>query len=305
MYLQKCVDSILAQTFQDFELLLVDDGSPDNCGKICDEYAKKDDRIIVIHKENGGLSDARNAALDRISGKYVTFIDSDDYVTPEHLNSLYTALIATESDMSVSNITMVNEDEKNDSFYKPTEELTVLSGKEVFDTLYQPCACAKLYKSSIFESIRYPVNRLYEDVFVYHDILSHVSKLALTGENTYFYLIRDGSIIHQEYRLSFTDIIDAVELRIKKLEELGLQELADENRPFIYSRVAVAFANLDDSVIENKKRLGEIKDIYDKEYSRLMETAPNNKQKFRYWLLYHFPNVHTKLFGKNMSLVLG
>ena len=304
-YLHKCVDSILSQTFRDFELFLVDDGSPDNCGKICDEYAQKDDRIIVIHKENGGLSDARNAALDRMSGKYVTFIDSDDYVAPEHLDSLYTALTSTDSDMSVSNITTVTEYEENDSFYKPVEELTVLSGKEVFNTIYRPNAWAKLYKSSIFESIRYPVNRLYEDVFVYHDVLSKVNRLVLTGKNTYFYLIRNGSIIHQEYRLSFTDIIDAVELRIKKLEELGLQELADENRPFIYSRVAVAYANLDDSVIENKKRLGEIKDIYDNEYSRLMKTAPNIKQKFRYWLLYHFPNVHTKLFGKNMSLVLG
>lgn len=82
-YLHRCVDSILAQTFTDFELILVDDGSPDNCGAICDEYAAKDSRILVIHKENGGLSDARNAGLDIAKGEYIGFVDSDDYISPQ------------------------------------------------------------------------------------------------------------------------------------------------------------------------------------------------------------------------------
>lgn len=84
-YLKRCVDSILNQTFTDFELILVDDGSPDNCGRICDEYAEKDNRIYVIHKENGGLSDARNAGLDYATGQYIIFVDSDDFVEPDLL----------------------------------------------------------------------------------------------------------------------------------------------------------------------------------------------------------------------------
>jgi glycosyltransferase involved in cell wall biosynthesis len=304
-YLRKCLDSVLAQTFQDYELILVDDGSPDNCGKICDEYALKDSRIRVIHKQNGGLSDARNAAMDIITGEYISFIDSDDYVLPTHLEELYSALIETDSDLAIGNITSVSEDKLNPKFYCPATGRTVLEGLSVFNTLNQPCAWAKLYKKFIFDDIRFPFQKLYEDTFIYHEILSKVSRGVLTGKNTYFYLIRSGSILHQEYRLAFTDIIDAVEARIKKLEELGLNDLADQNREFIYSRVAVAFANLDPTVTENKVRLNEIKRVYDHEYPLLIKRASNIRQKVRYWLLQKMPAVHSMLFGKRMNITLG
>lgn len=305
-YIHKCVDSILAQTFTDFELFLVDDGSPDNCGRICDEYAEKDSRIIVIHKENGGLSDARNVAIDRAKGEYLTFIDSDDYVAEKHLETLYNALISTNSDIAIANITSFSNKDYNTKFYVPAEKITVLETKEkIFETMLTPCACAKLYRLSVFDDIRYPVGRLYEDVFVYHEILAKANRVVLTGVNSYYYLIRSDSIMHQEYKLQFTDIIDALELRIKKLEELGLQQLADENREFIYSRVGAAFAFLNNTVPVNKKRLDEIKKIYDTEYPKLMKETDNPKQKFRYWLLKVSPKMHTKLFGKKMSKALG
>lgn len=304
-YIHKCVNSILNQTFNDFELFLVDDGSPDNCGKICDEYAAKDDRIIVIHKENGGLSDARNVAIDKAKGDYLTFIDSDDYVAENHLESLYKAIVDTKSDIAVANITSFSDSKYDEKFYQPVTRQKLLADKEVFKTIYQPCAQAKMYKRFIFDNIRYPVGRLYEDTFVYHDVLAKIKCLVLTGQNTYFYLVRDDSIMHQKYKLAFTDIIDAIELRVKKLEELGLQDLADDNRAFIYSRVAVAYANLNPSVPANKKRLEEIKALYDEEYPKLINTTNNSKQKFRYWLLRNYPKLHSKLFGKNMSLALG
>lgn len=304
-YIHKCIDSILSQTFNDFELFLVDDGSPDNCGKICDEYAEKDSRIIVIHKENGGLSDARNAALNRVNGEYITFIDSDDYVSAYHLETMFNALEITGADIALANITSFNDEEYDDSLYKPTTEMKTLTGIDIFSTLNRPNACAKLYKKNIYSNIRFPVGRLYEDVFIWHDVLSKVDRIVLTGVNSYFYYYRTDSIMHQEYKLAFTDIIDAIELRVKKLEELGLQDLANENRTFIYSRVGAAFAFLDASVPENKNRLNEIKEIYDNEYHKLMKTTNNSKQKFRYWLLKHSPNLHTKLFGKKMSKALG
>lgn len=304
-YIHKCIDSILSQTFNDFELFLVDDGSPDNCGKICDEYAEKDSRIIVIHKENGGLSDARNAALNRVNGEYITFIDSDDYVSAYHLETMFNALEITGADIALANITSFNDEEYDDSLYKPTTEMKTLTGIDIFSTLNRPNACAKLYKKTIYSDIRFPVGRLYEDVFIWHDVLSKVDRIVLTGVNSYFYYFRSDSIMHQEYKLQFTDIIDALELRIKKLEELGLQQLADENREFIYSRVGAAFAFLNNTVPVNKKRLDEIKKIYDTEYPKLMKETDNLKQKFRYWLLKGSPKMHTKLFGKKMSKALG
>ena len=111
-YLRRCVDSILSQTFADFELILVDDGSPDNCGAICDEYAQKDSRVRVIHKENGGVSSARNAGLDIANGTYVTFCDSDDYYTVEWLENLLVAITSNQADVIVGNFKMMSSDEK-------------------------------------------------------------------------------------------------------------------------------------------------------------------------------------------------
>ena len=304
-YIHKCVDSILSQTITDFELFLVDDGSPDNCGKICDEYAKKDSRIIVIHKDNGGLSDARNVAINRAKGEYLAFVDSDDLVSENHLETLYNALIDTDSDIAISNITMFDDDGYDDCFYKPTTTIKILENEEVFATINRPNAWAKLYRRGVYSDIRFPVGRLYEDAFVWHDVLAKVNRIVLTGINSYFYYFRNDSIMHQEYRIQFTDIIDAIELRIKKLEKLGLQKLADDNREFIYSRVGAAFTYLDASIPENRKRLDEIKAIYDEEYPRLMKTTDNPKQKFRYRLLKSSPKLHTKLFGKRMSKALG
>lgn len=112
-YLRRCVDSILAQTFTDFELILVDDGSPDNCGKICDEYANKDGRVHVIHKKNSGVSNSRNVALDVATGQYVCFCDSDDYVKNDYLETLLNTLVATNSDCVSCNCTLVNDMEEN------------------------------------------------------------------------------------------------------------------------------------------------------------------------------------------------
>lgn len=302
-YLDRCVKSIICQSFSDFELYLVDDGSTDGSGAICENWAKVDDRIRVIHKQNGGLSDARNAALDLITGNCITFIDSDDYVSDDYLESLYRALNDTGSDISICNISSVTGDKINDSFYRPSRELSTTDNRrEMFMTMYTPAAPGKMYKRFIYDGIRFPVGKLYEDTFIYHDVLAKAKRICFTGINSYYYLMRNGSIMHQEYKLSSTDIVDALMLRINKLEELGLHDLADENRPFLYSRVGVAFANLDSSSAINKKRLDEIKDIYDCEYPKLMRSAPGFKQRIRYWLLHRFPSIHTKLFGKNMSI---
>ena len=103
-YIHKCIDSILAQTFTDFELILVDDGSPDNCGKICDEYAKEDSRIVVIHKDNGGVSDARNIGISRANGEYIGFVDSDDYIDKDMYKNLYESCLNNKADISIIGI---------------------------------------------------------------------------------------------------------------------------------------------------------------------------------------------------------
>lgn len=305
-YIKKCVDSILAQTFTDFELWLVDDGSPDNCGAICDEYAQKDVRVKVIHKENGGLSDARNTALDVMQGKYVFFVDSDDWISEDALESAYTALKRTGAKVATGNMVCVYEDGTEKVLYAPTQEEKVLMGEEMLSTLLRPNACNRLYAAELFQSLRYPVGRLYEDVFVYHKILAQINGMVLVGKNTYYYLIRTGSIMNSVYNIKFTDIVDAIYDRAKWLDSIGQTKLADETRLFVYSQVAVAYAHLNKDNCEHMKRRKEIKAIYDECYEKMVRANHiTRKQKVRLFVLKYFPSLHTVLWGKKMPINLG
>lgn len=305
-YLDRCVESILSQTFTDFELWLVDDGSPDNCPLMCDEWAKKDNRIKVIHKKNGGLSDARNAALDKITGEYVAFVDSDDFITNDALETLYNSLVKNDADISVGNIMSFDESGKFNDFYLPSDCEKILEKEDLFQTMSQPCAPSKLYKAVIYKDLRFYVGKLYEDVFIWHKVLMQVKKIVLTGKTDYYYFIRSGSIMHSEYNIRFTDIIDAVKERYEWLDSIGQERLANEARMFVYTRVAVAYANLDSKNPVHMKRLEEISRIYKDCYSILIKDKNVSvNQKIRLALLRYFPNIHTKLFGRKMPIALG
>lgn len=305
-FLNKCVDSILAQSFSDFELWLVDDGSPDDCGKICDQYAQGDNRVKVIHKKNGGLSDARNAALDVMQGEYVFFVDSDDWIDKDTLESMYVALQRTGAQIATGNMVSVYEDGSEKELYSPTNEEKVLKGEELLTTLLRPNACNRLYKAELFQDLRYPVGRLYEDVFVYHKILDQIDSMVLIGKNTYYYLVRNGSIMNSEYNIHFTDIVDALYDRAKWLDSIGKEKLGNETRLFIYSQVAVAYAHLNKNNCDHLKRLDEIKVLYDESYEKLMKSREIGwKQKMRLFVLKNKPTLHTILWGKKMAINLG
>ena len=305
-YIRKCIDSILSQSFKDFELWLVDDGSPDNCGTICDDYAQQDVRVKVIHKKNGGLSDARNAALDVMNGKYVFFVDSDDWVSEDALESMYSALERTGAKVATGNILSVHEDGVVKQLYVPTQEEKILLREEILTTLLQPCACNRLYDVELFRTLRYPVGRLYEDAFIYHKILAQIDRMVLVGRNTYYYRIRSGSIMNSEYNIRFTDIVDAVYDRALWLDSIGQNKLAEETRLFVYSQVAAAYAHLNRKDSTHQKRLNEIKVIYNECYEKLIGSYHiGNKQKIRLIILKYLPSLHTMLWGKNMPVNLG
>lgn len=205
-YLRKCIDSILSQTYPNLEIILVDDGSPDSCGQMCDEYAVRDHRITVIHKTNGGLSDARNAGLERMHGKYVTFVDSDDYVSPEYIGNLYAALIQNDADIAVCGEAFVGENPDGSTFpmkrplrdvegtinMTTKEALSCMLHQDIFDA----SAWAKLYRSELFSDVRFPVGYAYEDIGTTHRLMLKSRKVTYIGEHLYFYLQREGSILH-------------------------------------------------------------------------------------------------------------
>lgn len=210
-YLPICVESIINQTYKNIEIILVDDGSPDRCGAICDEYALKDNRIRVLHKDNGGLSSARNAGMKVMEGEFVTFIDSDDYVSPFYVEHLFNALRIDDADLAVSWFAEVNEGEKIDT--NGRENLSCyeqLNQKQSLQhLLYQDgietSAWGKLYKSDLIEGLRYPEGKLYEDIPVTSQYILKSKSVALIRNVDYYYLQRKASIQYQSFNTKKMD----------------------------------------------------------------------------------------------------
>ena len=224
-YLPICVESIISQTYKNIEIILVDDGSPDQCGAICDEYALKDNRIRVLHKENGGLSSARNAGMKVMKGKFVTFIDSDDYVGPFYVEHLFDALKKANADLAVSWFAEVNEGDKIDTSGK--ENLSgyeKLNQKQSFQhLLYQDgietSAWGKLYKSDLIGGILYPEGKLYEDIPVTSQYILKSKSVALIRNVDYYYLQRKASIQYQSFNLKKMDGIYHIETMVADVIE--------------------------------------------------------------------------------------
>lgn len=196
-YLRKCLDSIAGQTYRNLEIILVDDGSPDNCGAICDEYAARDGRFIVIHKENGGLSSARNAALRVATGDYLGFVDSDDWVEPEMFEVLLSGLTEAKADISVCGRYEEYKD-KQKAYAWP--DIQVMSREAALgellknDTL-QNLVWDKLYRKELFKDIWFPEGKTFEDMAVMHLLFLRADKVVCLPNTMYHYLQRSGSII--------------------------------------------------------------------------------------------------------------
>ena len=217
-YLHRCVDSILNQTFSDFELILVDDGSPDNCGAICDEYAAKDSRVVVIHQENGGLSAARNAGIDwsfaNSDSEWLTFIDSDDWVHPQYLEILLFGVMEHGCTMSIGKYHTVDHVITMEYIHKP--RVQALDPRVTYLTwfYFSVTAWVKMYRKELFRDIRYPVGKLCEDAFTTYKLLFQSNRVAVIDEQLYYYYQNEGSIMHTPWRPAKMDEIAAWETHI-------------------------------------------------------------------------------------------
>lgn len=217
-YIVDCVDSIANQTYKNLEIILVDDGSPDNCPAICDEYAEKDPRVVVIHKNNGGLSDARNVGLDRATGEYIGFVDGDDYISPNMYAVLINRLQEHGADMAICNYLCVDESHepvagKNCVQPLRNECLTAehfIEGYSGPYGWYYVVAWNKLYKKELFDQLRYPLGKQHEDEFLIHHIVYRCKIISCVEDSLYFYLQRSESIMAQQFSVKTMDIGEAL-----------------------------------------------------------------------------------------------
>lgn len=235
-YLDKCVRSIVDQTYQNLEIILVDDGSPDRCGVMCDAWAAKDSRIKVIHKKNGGLSDARNAGLAVATGEYIAFVDSDDWVDPNYLHHLHRAIRDTGAGISACGIRITAENEQVPPVPACDVSPEVCSAEEAIGGIlrgegFRAVAWNKLYHRTYLEGESYPVGKYHEDEFFTYRILAKADRLAYVELPLYCYLQRAGSIMHT---LSMKHL-DALDAHLERLTFLK------DRFPGLYPRDKVTF----------------------------------------------------------------
>lgn len=233
-YLQKCVDSIINQTYKNLEIILVDDGSPDNCPKMCDDYAEKDSRIKVVHKENGGLSDARNVGMEVATGEYVSFIDSDDYISLDFYETLLETIVDNDSDIVECGVVKFYENEKFDK-YNDDLKVTNYDTVDALDGLisespFKQHVWNKLYKSNIALDIPYAVGKLNEDEFWTYQIFGKAKKVTRINKTMYYYFQRGSSIMGNGYNIKRLDALEG---------KMNRQAYIEKNFPILTTKAKV------------------------------------------------------------------
>ena len=219
-YLNQCLQSICSQSYKNLEIILVDDGSSDRCPELCDVWAEKDSRIRVIHKQNGGLSDARNAGMAYAKGEYMAFVDSDDWIEKDLYQKLWSELHQNNAQIAACGIVKVFETTSEEQ--KIYSKQKIFTNEEALQTLLKGqdfCAVAwnKLYKRDVIEDIRFPVGRLHEDEFFTYRVIANASKLVLVPEAKYYYRQRAGSIM-DKWTIRHLDLLDAFNERMHFLQ---------------------------------------------------------------------------------------
>lgn len=242
-YLPACIDSILNQTFTDFELILVDDGSPDRCPEICDETAKRDARVRVIHQANAGLSAARNAGIEIAHGEWLGFVDSDDYIAPQFYEKLYQTAQRTDADCVMCSVQNVDESGKpiDSALMRVADE--VKTGREVLrkigrdDVTPYLTAWNKLYRRKLFNTLRYPAGRQNEDVFVFAELFCQVQRAVCVAEPLYFYRKRIGSIMNSVVTLRNLDEMWAYVNCFEHLQQDDEESILKETEKRVFAKL--------------------------------------------------------------------
>ena len=281
-YLEKCIESVLKQTYTNLQIILVDDGSPDSCGKICDEYAKKDPRIEVIHKVNGGLSDARNVGIAKAKGKYIGFVDSDDYIKEDMYEILINLIKEYDADVSICNLYDVIDGKEyirnNENGIQEYSRLEIL--KEVLlDKNIQSYAWNKLYKKELFDEIKYPIGKKYEDIGTTFYVFEKCNKIVVTSEPEYYYLKRSDSLVNnvtESTVLDYTDIIIQRYLYTQK----NIEELRKYNNYYLAKTLITAHNDIEQLGSISEKMQEKYKELYNLVYNIMKNDREDIEELF-------------------------
>lgn len=299
-YLPQCIDSILNQTEKNLEIILVDDGSLDNSGKICDEFSKKDDRIIVIHKKNNGLSSARNAGLEIARGNYIGFVDSDDWLDKTMYEVLLKLLKENNSDISCcdffktanSNDSIPHIDNEIINSYNNIESLN-----NFYNGLYTQTVVAwnKLYKRELFKDISYPVGKIHEDEGTTYKLYYKANKITYTNRPLYYYRITPNSITTSKFNKKRLDIIDVYDEKVKFIKNINNEEIYSKTLKWYLFKLINCYFECSNNIENNTEYLTLINQKVSETYKSYIQS---DKKQLHWIILFSIFKINPKLYKK-------
>ena len=275
-YLERCVRSILNQTYQKLQIILVDDGATDSSGKMCDVFASEDARVEVVHKKNGGLSDARNAGIKLARGTYVAFVDGDDWIDDTMYEEMLGSILEQEADIAICRYRQVYPEQTID---ESTKQAIVFEGREALECLIaeqdayqlQNAAWNKLYRKDLLQGQEFPKGRWYEDIVYTTILLSKIKRCVYLDRAFYNYVLeREGSIMSQGLQARIlTDQIPAYMEKTEYLKSIGEMAMADTHNYYTYKRLLILYTQFRRSKDSNRKK-------FCKELQRIIEAEQDN-----------------------------
>ncbi|MBQ8301255.1 MAG: glycosyltransferase [Clostridia bacterium] len=297
-YIEKCLDSIINQTYKNLEIILIDDGSTDNSCRICDEYALRDERFTVVHNENGGVSVARNAGLKKATGEYIMFVDSDDYVESDIAEVLMNLTLQYDADISMCSFKYADTDGNTRNQTDLAVAEGCISGDEFWQCFYSGgrtigvTLWAKLYKRSLWQDIHFPDGKLHEDEFVTHSLVKKCKNIAVTKKPLYYYVQREGSIMNTQFMTQNFDAAEGILVRCRYFYEQKEFDNAAKSLTMAMYNIIRGLNLLEKPTENDKKRLKQLKKEFRSLYRKLFFKKTDFFSKLKCGVYY----LNTKLF---------
>lgn len=301
-YLEKCIKSICRQSYSNLEIILVDDGSPDHCGEICESWKQEDDRIRVIHKENGGLSDARNAGIEIATGEYLVFIDSDDYIHPNMIEYLYQACEQNQAEIAVCEYKSVSDAYEPDLQKQQVVEHIVLDTPDKkleyqYEKKIDVCTVAwnKIYRRRLFENVRYPKGKIHEDEFTTYKLFYTAQRIVYIPLELYYYVQRSNSIMGEGFQKKTLYRLDAYEEKLDFYQEHGEQESYRKVLRLYKIMLVLYYKQVQQSDMDIHLLDRYMKNCREKIWKVRWELGRNWKEQISYRLFCCMPGVYLKI----------
>ena len=306
-YLEVCIDSIINQTYKNLEIILVNDGSTDNSYNICKKFEEIDNRIVLVNKENGGLSDARNAGIEKAKGNYICFIDSDDYIDNEFIEMLYKAIKENDVDISQCGYKRFENSGKVVETHAYNESKSIKSRDFMIDSYFghvdNIVVWNKMYKTSIIKNMKFPVGKIHEDEFFTYKVLDRCENVFVIKECLYNYRKNFDGIMLSKYNIKRLDVLDALAERIIFYQEKKDKQLYNLTYLTYLECLISCYVNVKKHIVSNKDILKDLKKTYRKQYNNI-KSCNNIRGKtiIRHTIFYINPNLYMFIIEMNKKV---